>query len=133
MADAASVVTQPPALRVRHRWLAHVLPIATLVAWLSSRLLPSHSDEPGHWWLWSALGTLHPWFLLNVALSVVMAYFLTAGVIWLRESQRLDEDVAMAEEQLRAAAQRRGEQVVRHVRDQFEAIQTEFEQVRRLM
>ena len=118
------------------RWLAHGPALVTLALAIWSRLHPIlesvlGTGESGVIWstLVALVGTLSPTFLIGTLLSVLLVYAATAGVIWLREVQKLEANVTSGEQQARKEIKASGQQVIDQLDSSVRALHAEFEQL----
>ncbi len=79
------------------------------------------------------LNMLNPTFLLGIVLSVALAYAVTALFLWLREVQKLDQNMLVAEKRVRAAIHEHGQAVVDQLDQRVECLHTEFDQLTKLL
>ena len=81
----------------------------------------------------AVLNMLNPTFLLGIVFSVILAYVVTALFLWLREVQKLDQNLLVAEKTVRAAIHDHGQVVVDALDDRVQSLHTEFEQLAKLL
>ena len=81
--------------------------------------------------LGSLFDTLSPSFLVGTILAVILVYGATAVVIWLREIQKLESELAVAEQKTREVIRKSGQDAVdlldadvRSLNEEFEHLET---------
>lgn len=79
------------------------------------------------------LNMLNPTFILGIVFSIVLAYAVTALFLWLREVQKLDHNVLIAEKTVRLAIHDHGQVVVDELDDRVQSLRTEFDQLAKLL
>ena len=79
------------------------------------------------------LNMFNPTFILGIVFSVVLAYAATALFVWLREVQKLDHNLLIAEKMVRSAIHDHGQVVVDELDDRVQSLHTEFEQLAKLL
>ncbi len=125
-----------PGSRRWHRIVPHLLPLATLVIGLLSPFLSAKPQGAisGLWaWFGAVFATLNPLYLVQLGLSVAVAYLVSALVIWLREIQLLDADILHLETKLRDAVVDRVQTSVSETESRVSEILHEFEHLRQLL
>ena len=84
--------------------------------------------------LFSAImNMLNPTFILGIMLSIVLAYAVTALFLWLREVQKLDQNVLTAEKTVRRSIHDHGQVVVDELDDRVQSFHAEFDQLAKLL
>lgn len=73
--------------------------------------------------------TLSPSFLFGIAFSVVLAYFLSAVLVWIREVQILDGEIADGEQYVRDQIRKYGDHVIGTIDGRVQSLHEEFEQL----
>ena len=118
------------------KWMAHVPAIGVLGLAVWSRLYPlldsiaGTSDQGFLAALFRAvIGSLSPTFLVGVALALLMSYLIFALLIWAREKNLLDAEVADQERRIAQQILEYGQRVVNSVDDRVQALHQEFEQL----
>ncbi len=79
------------------------------------------------------LSAVNPSFLLGLLLSIVLVYLLVAGALWIREVQALNEQIARAEQGVRADVLARRDQVLARLDADVTSLANEYEEVASLV
>ena len=99
------------------RFLWHIPAVGTVFMAIWSRVDPIISSFSGEGNFFVAIakaffGTLNPMFVFGLLLMVVIAYLLTAFVLWIRETQVLDGHIADAESEIRKDVSAKGQGII---------------------
>ena len=113
------------------RWLAHVPGIGTLLLTLWGQVHDVLDGRQGM--LWAIFETLNPTFIIGTILGVILIYALTAFVIWLREIQKTDHAITIAEQETRDAVRKSGVEAIDQLDADVAALHAEFEQLESLV
>lgn len=120
---------EPTSVPLGRRWLAHVPALGTLAMAFWSKIYNLLDGERGI--LGSLFDTLSPSFLVGTILAVILVYGATAVVIWLREIQKLESELAVAEQKTREVIRKSGQDAVdlldadvRSLNEEFEHLET---------
>lgn len=124
----------------RRRCLAHVPAVMTLGLALWGKVHPVlesvlGESETGIIWttLTSLLGTLDPTFIIGTLLGTLLVYLMTAGVIWLREVQKVEHRITQGEQGTRERVRDAGDRAVDELDGDVRSLYSEFEQLDALM
>ncbi len=118
------------------RWITHLpaIGVGGLAIW--SRIYPILDSiaGTGDQGVFSAvfhamIGSLSPSFLIGVAFAVFMSYLLFALVVWAREKNLLEAEIADEERRIAQQVLEYGQRVVHSVDDRVQALHREFEQL----
>lgn len=94
-------------------------------------VLAKISGESDRGWLSTLIGALFgilsPSFILGMLFSIVIVYAITAGVLWLRTVQKLDQQVLESEESVRSIVRQQGQQFVDRLEAQVATVNSEFD------
>lgn len=121
---------------MRRRGLAHLPALATLALAVWGKLHPVLESalgqgESGIIWtsLASLISTLDPSFLIGTVVGTIFVYVLTAGVIWLREIQRVEHRITLGEQETREKVRACGARAVERLDGNVQALYDEFQQL----
>jgi hypothetical protein len=70
---------------------------------------------------------LNPLFLIGTMLAVFVVYLVTAGVIWLRQIQVLEQEMSQAESEARSSVVHAGNQAMEQVQARVQEYRSEFD------
>ena len=125
---------------VSRRGLAHFPAAVTLALAVWGKLHPVLESaigqgESGLIWtsLKSLLSTLDPSFLIGTLVATIFVYLMTAGVIWLREIQKVEHRITLAEQQTREDVRACGSQAIARRNGDVQSLYAEFEQLNSLL
>ena len=98
-------------------------------------VLAKLAGESDRGWIRTLLGAtfeiLSPTFVLGLILSTIIAYLVTAGVLWLRTVQHLDIQVLESEKSVRDQVRDHGRQYVNSLESDVNSMYSEFEALTR--
>ena len=66
-------------------------------------------------------------------MGVLLVYAITAGVIWLREIQQLEEEISSAEGAAREVIRQAGQKAVEALNEDVQSLNDEFQQLERMI
>ena len=117
------------------RGLVHLPAVGFLAVALWSCVQPAF--EGGGGWVKAIglgfLAALNPTFVIGLVVLVLVAYAVVGGILWLREVQRLDQQIGDAEREVRQAVVARRDQLLGGLRENLTAVAQEFEFVKTLL
>ena len=73
--------------------------------------------------------TLSPSFLFGIVFSILLAYFLSAVFVWIREIQILEGEIADGEQYVRQEIRKYGDSVIGAIDGRVQSLHQEFEQL----
>ena len=78
-------------------------------------------------------GTLNPMFIFGLIFSVIIAYLVTALVLWIRETQVLDGHIADAEKAIREDVRTKGQSIVDQLSANVDSLSSEYSNLQNLI
>ncbi len=120
------------------RFLWHLPAIGTLVMAIWSRIDPVMNAVGGEGNFFVAIaraffGTMNPMFVFGLILMVIIAYLLTAFVLWVRETQVLDGYIADAEKVIRDDVRAKGQSIVEKLSANVDSLSSEYSSLEKLL
>ena len=120
------------------RFLWHVPAIGTLFMAIWSRIDPIMASFSGEGNFFVAIakaffGTLNPMFIFGLIFSVIIAYLVTALVLWIRETQVLDGHIADAEKAIREDVRTKGQSIVDQLSANVDSLSSEYSNLQNLI
>lgn len=126
------VIQQPrPNVGPMARLLAHVPALSTLGLAFWGRIYDYLDGETGI--LRTLFETVSPTFLIATVVGVLLVYAGTAFVIWLRETQRFEQQIVEAEEATREVVRRGGQDAIDALDADLNAMYEEYETLEKLL
>ena len=131
----AQIQSQERPARKWSRFLWHLPAIGTLFMAIWSRIDPVLSGE-GNIFVAIArafFGTMNPMFVFGLVLMVIIAYLLTAFVLWVRETQVLDGHISDAENAIRADVRKKGQSIIEKLSANVDSLSSEYTSLEKLL
>jgi hypothetical protein len=137
--EAQIATGEQPPMR-RRRLFCHLPALAVVGLAIWSRVYPlidsiaGTSDRGFFTTLFSTIwSTLSPAFLVGMLLSIVLAYLVSATLVWIREIQMLEGEIADGEQKVREEIRKHGDQVIGAIDGRVQSLHEEFEQLRQVI